>query len=262
MGLPFVTQVNPMKANAQSGLIKSWSITSLEKYLECEYWAFLKYVRKIKVILSEEEEQKQNEAKDRGSLLHATIEDFITGVTDKLPKSIKHRRETIEAYREFYDSEKRVCIEEEWAFSPTWEEVPWRSEKAWNRTKIDAMVFETEESAIVDDWKSGKKYGNEGKHMRQLMSYITTSFLKFPKLKFVRGNMQYIDIASDNLLTRKVSREAAMNFLTKLENQALAMTTATKFRPCPNLHNCKFCEFSNRIPNTNERYCEYAIVDL
>jgi hypothetical protein len=264
MGLPFLAKENPMKANPQSGLIKFWSNTSLDHFLECNYRSFLKSVKKLKVELSEEEEEQKNKAMERGSSLHAVIEDYIQDITTTLPKSIKHRREIIEEYRQKYlEIGSTVAIEEEWAFGPTWNPMDWKDWDTWVRIKIDAMMFESETSARIDDWKSGKKYGNEGKHMRQLQTYCCAAFLKYPKLQHIKASMQYIDLGTDNVLTRNVSREQSMAYLAKLENQALAMTTCVDFRPSPNLHNCKYCPFSARIlGTTNERYCGFAIVEI
>lgn len=263
MALPFITTENPMKLNPQSGLIKSWSSTALDNYLECAYRSFLKSVKKVLVELSEEDEAAKAATMERGSELHALCEDHIFGKDDKLSNKIKHRRELVEQYREWYATDnKNVHVEEEWAFDPYWRESDWRSRETWARIKIDAMHFDSETSARIDDWKSGKKYGNEGKHMRQLMVYAVASFMKFPKLQFIKCAMQYIDLATDNTLERNVSREQAMAFMMRLENQALSMTTATVFPPRPNKRNCKFCNFSSKILGTDQRYCEYAVVDI
>lgn len=254
-----------MKEEAQSGLVKSWSNSTLDVYLECAYRLYLKKIKKVKVVLSEAEAEKQNKAKDRGSETHGVIEDYIFGRTDKLPVSkVKHRHDVINMYHQNYNggNAKNVCVEEEWGFTPSWAESDWRADETWARIKIDAMLFESDTSARIDDWKTGKKYGNEGKHMRQLMTYACGAFMKYPHLKHIRGAMQYVDLASDNELKRNISRDSAMAYLPKLENQALKMTTCTDFKPCPNVHNCRFCEFANKIPDTNETYCEFAIKEL
>jgi hypothetical protein len=263
MGLPFITKENPMKANPQSGLIKSWSSTTLDNYLECPYRAFLKHVKRVLVELPEEEEKSKNAAMERGSDLHSTCEDFIQGVTDALPKKIKHCRDTIVQYREWLLTDpKSVHIEEKWAFDALWGEADWYSDKTWARVKLDAMHFSSETSARIDDWKSGKKFGNEGKHMRQLLVYAIAAFFRFPKLQLIKISMRYLDLATDNYLSRTITREEAMRYMLKIENQALGMTTATEFQPRPNQRNCVYCPFASRILGTDARYCDYAIVEL
>lgn len=251
-----------MKKNPQCGDVKSWSNSTLDNFMECEWRVYLKSVARIEVIEEEPEEGKQK-PNERGSELHDIIDDFIQGMTDKLSPKIKHRRELIIEYRKWRDDNYgSVKIEEEWAFDTLWKESPWRAPYTWHRQKIDAMFFESETSARIDDWKSGKKYGNEGKHMRQLMTYAVGAFMKFPKLQHIKASMQYIDQATDNILTKNMSREYAMRYLPKLENQALAMTTCTNFNPKPNRTNCKFCKFAKPILGTTKLYCEYAVVEL
>lgn len=263
MALPsFILGANPLKENPQSGLITSWSNSTLDNFMECEWRSYLKHVLRIKVVKPEFEEGMVA-ANDRGSELHSMVEDFIQGETDQLPAKIKHRRELILEYRQWRDNDYgSVKIEEEWAFDSQWKEALWRDQKTWHRQKIDAMFFESETSARIDDWKSGKKYQNEGKHMRQLMTYSVGAFMKFPRLQHIKASMQYIDQATDNILTKNVSREYVMRYLPKLENQALAMTTCRTFTPKPNKSNCKFCDFALTNPATGQPYCEYAIKEL
>lgn len=262
MGLPFLTTENPMKQNPQSGLIKSWSSTSLDNHLECAYRSFLKSVKKVLVELTEEEEARKNEAMERGSMLHGICEDHIFGKTDVLSPKIKHRRELVEQYKKWMAEDNNTHVEEEWAFGTLWEESEWKSYETWARIKVDAMHFSSKTSARIDDWKSGKKYGNEGKHMRQLLVYCVAAFMKYPELQLISANMQYIDLATDNTLGRTMTRAQGMNYMKTLENQALSLTTATEFRPSPNVRNCKYCNFAARIIGTDERYCEFAIIEL
>ena len=70
MGLPFITQENPMKANPQTGLIKSWSNSTLDVFLECQWRIYLKKVLKLKVMLIQNFSKKDVELlKSNGQII-------------------------------------------------------------------------------------------------------------------------------------------------------------------------------------------------
>lgn len=253
MSFNFVSDSRPdiKQSEGQSGLIKTWSFSALIKFLECEYQIFLKRVERRKG-------RPQSETANRGEELHKTIEDFIRGEGETLPSSIKNHRDQIIMLRMLY-SKGIVSMEDEWGFTVNWESTGWKDKDLWGMMKLDVIVSEDKTSARIIDWKSGKKYGNEGKHKRQGQLYAIGAFMKFPDLQFVNVEFRYIDLGTDNILESKFSREQAMRLFPQWNAKALSMTTATKFTPKPTKFNCMYCDFNQ--PDS-EFLCPYGVRDF
>lgn len=253
MTLPFISQNRPDIAEneRQSGLIKTWSFTSLMKFLECPYQVYLKNVEKRKG-------RPQPEQASRGDDLHKVIEAYVKGETEILPSSIKHQRDQIFMLRALY-GKGIVQVEDEWGFTVDWESTGWFDDDIWARVKLDALVMEDETSARVIDWKSGKKFGNEAKHKRQGQIYAIAAFVKYPKLEYINVEFRYIDLASDNLLESRFSREQAMRLFHSWTANAVEMTTTKNFKPKPTTFNCRFCDFNQ--PDS-EFLCPYGVRDF
>jgi hypothetical protein len=56
-------------------------------------------------------------------------------------------------------------------------------------------------------------------------------------------------------MEKTYTRDQAMMFLPKLQERAIAMTTATKFPPNPSKNSCRWCSFGKG----ENPYCEWAI---
>lgn len=237
----------------QSGAVKTWSFTTLMKFLECPYQIYLKNVLRKKGA-------PRGEGANRGEKIHTYIEDYIKGETDTLPKAVKHCREHIKLLRTLY-AKGLVSIEGDWGFNVNWESTGWMDKDIWARVKLDSLKFddETRRSAVCDDWKTGKKYGNEAKHNRQGQIYAIASFLRYPELEHVEVNFRYVDIASDNILRALYSRERAMRLMPAWTNNAIEMTTCTEFKPKPTTYNCQFCDFNRP---ESEYQCPYGVENV
>ena len=111
----------------------------------------------------------------------------------------------------------------------------------WGRIKLDAFVHETETSARVIDYKTGKAFGNEIAHSQQALVYAIGSFFRYPDLQIAKTEIWYLDHGT--MLEQVYTRDEAMVFMPKLHDRAIAMTTATKFPPNPSSYNCKWCSY-------------------
>ena len=103
------------------------------------------------------------------------------------------------------------------------------------------MVHETDTSARVIDYKTGKKFGNEIAHAQQALTYAIGSFFRYPDLQHVQTELWYLD--QNETTVQAYTRDEAMLFMPKLHQRAVAMTTATKFPPNPSNYNCKWCSY-------------------
>lgn len=235
---PFAPTTPPPEALPE-GPIKAWSPSTLQLFETCNYAMFLKAVRKLK--------QEASAAGDRGTQLHELAEQYIRGDTDVIPKSLSKIEGALNKCRAAY-AEGKVQVEEEWGFTKLWEPCDWHDKSIWGRVKLDVFLRETPTSAEIKDWKSGKKFGNETKHNLQGMIYAIAAFTRYPMLEFVKTTFEYIDTGDSmpNTYTRQITLDVLKP---RIENRALAMTSATDFLPRPSQKNCKFCY----------KECEYRV---
>jgi len=230
------------KRAPRSGKIRAWSFSALSVFEKCQYESFLAKVQKLP--------QESHPAASRGSRLHEAIENYIQGTTDILDKEVKYHRSFIDMLRDEY-SKGKVIVEDDWAFTTEWTQTGWSAKDTWVRLKLDAMLNESPESAVVVDWKSGKKFGKEFTHAQQGQLYAIAAFLVNPKLEFIRVEFRYIDKGEE--LVKEYTRAEALSFLGTWTKRGLKMTTAEHFYPAPSIQNCKWCPYK-------EEGCEYAII--
>lgn len=112
---------------------------------------------------------------------------------------------------------------------------------AWHRSKVDAIVIPDPEQAIVIDYKSGKKFGNEIKHAEQTQLYALNAILRFPKIELVTTELWYLD--AKELTRATFTRAQILRFKPGFNARGKAMTTATEFPPNPNVYSCQFCQY-------------------
>lgn len=74
-----------------------------------------------------------------------------------------------------------------------WEPTAWVGSTTWVRIKLDALVFEEDNSARVIDYKTGKKWGNEITHGQQCLLYAIGTFYRYPEIEAVQTELWYLD---------------------------------------------------------------------
>lgn len=114
-------------------------------------------------------------------------------------------------------------------------------EPAWLRLKLDALVFLSPFEAVAIDYKSGRKFGNEIKHGEQLQLYQLVTFLRHPELETVHTELWYLD--TDDITQQTFQRKRGLMFQQKWDKRGTALTTATEFKPNPNPHSCRWCQY-------------------
>jgi len=149
-------------------------------------------------------------------------------------------------------AEAQVELEGDWGFTREWGTTGWLAKDVWGRIKLDAFVHESETSARVIDYKTGKAYGNEIAHSQQALVYAIGSFFRYPELQIAKTEIWYLDHGT--MLEQVYTRDEAMVFMPKLHDRAIAMTTATKFPPNPSNYNCKWCSYGKG----EHPVCEWA----
>ena len=241
---PDLINVIETEAPKELGLIPAWSYSALKTYETCAYRSYIGKVKKIK--------EDYGPAAARGTDIHTQAEDYVRGDLAELPDTLKKFESQFKEMREGFIN-ATVELEGEWGFTIDWEPCGWMERGVWARIKLDAYVNETETSARVIDYKTGKQYGNEIAHSQQALTYAIGSFLRYPDLEIAKTEMWYLDHGTT--MEKTYTRDQAMVFLPKLQERAITMTTATKFPPNPSKNSCRWCSFGKG----EDPYCEWAI---
>jgi len=220
-------------------MITAWSHSRLVVYEQCPFHLKLKYIDKIPEPIRPLPSGKKEHANERGTRIHEAAELFVLGGVELIPE-LGHFAEELHQLRDLYEK-GTVSLEGDWGFNYDWEPVGWTSEDIWGRVKLDAFVQPDPEAAIIIDYKSGKKYGNEIKHGEQGQLYMLAAFMKYPEIKEVTVEFWYTD---QNDMTRMLYKESMLGrYKSKWEKRINAMLSDTKFEPRPNVYSCKWCPY-------------------
>ena len=237
--------------SAGTGLSPTWSASRLDNYETCP--------RKLHPDFKHTE-REEHPAAARGTAIHDIAECYVKseegGIEEKSKpfvseweaKILPKFQDRFDHLREQYADAKVEC-EGEWGFNIDWETTGWMVDDTWARMKLDALEWQSETSAKVIDYKTGRKFGNEMKHATQGMIYAIGTFMRFPELEFVEVSFWYLDHDQESL--QRYNRDQAMQFLPRITDRATVLTSDTELRPNPSPYNCKWCDF-----NKNEA-CEW-----
>ena len=173
--------------------VNSWSHSKLMDFEKCKKYFWLKHDQKIPEPERPLPPGKTEHANDRGTRVHQSCEDFVTGKTHELcPEADQHFGFHLDLLRTMY-KDGLVSLEGEWGHNRDWEPWAWSGdwleieepaelglpskkvktlparaapetiylvgkkafiwEPPWLRLKLDAMVMHDETTATVIDYK-------------------------------------------------------------------------------------------------------------
>jgi len=227
------------------GVITAWSFSRLKVFENCHYDAYLRYVKKV-------EQGETGPAGLRGIAVHTQAEEYISGKIDKIEDThLKTILKLLDRLREAYGT--TVKVEEQWGFDIDWNKTGYFDDNVWCRLLLDVIEFISETDASVIDWKTGggSDYA-KFKYADQMMVYAIITFLRYPKLEFIETKLVFVDKPNMDDLKQRYTRDQAMLMLPRLEERALAITTASSFSPNPTRQTCRFC------PYKENGECEWA----
>lgn len=234
-------------------MVSSWSFSKNSDFSTCKKMFWLKHDQKIAEPERPLPPGKSEHANDRGTRIHDSCEHYVDGTSDDLaPEAQKHFHWRLDWMRHMY-SLGLVSLEGEWGMDRDWNIAEWRG--AWLRLKLDAMVFHSDTEATVIDYKSGKQWGNEVKHMEQLILYQLVAFLRYPKLETVTVELWYID--QDAVTSKVFTRQQGLRFKQNWNDKGVKLTTCNDFPPAPSLWNCKWCPYSQKEGGTG--HCQLGV---
>jgi hypothetical protein len=222
--------------------LRTWSASRLKTFEQCKLRAQLAYGQKIPEPERPLPPGKSEHANDRGQRIHDGAERYVNGSGPFLPELAKFRPE-FESLRTLY-AEGRASLEGEWGMDRDWAPVGYFDPAVWLRAKLDAIVFLSPQEAVVIDYKSGKRFGNELAHAEQTQLYQLVTFLRYPQLELVHTELWYLDV--DDLAHALFTRRQGLRLLPAFSRRGAAVTDATAFPPSPNVFSCKWCPYGPR----------------
>lgn len=221
------------------GRIKGASFSRWDNFRKCRYRAKLLYVDRLDEPRPPLREGQTEYHNDRGQRIHEAAELFVRGGVELIPELEKFRAEFIRL-RELF-AQGAVSLEGDWAFDAEWLPVAWRSSNVVLRMKLDAFVRVSPTRAVIIDYKSGRRSGNELKHSEQTQLYTVGTAMRMPELEEIDVELWYPDV--DDLHRVHYTREQALRFFKTWNERVLEMHAETEFPPNPNKYSCQWCYF-------------------
>lgn len=220
----------------------SWSYSKLLDFEQCPYRYKLKHVDRVP--------EQKSEAADRGTAIHTMAETFVkaskkAATSPPVPQELNKFAPEFQALRDKH-AQGLVSLEGEWGFDTNWLPAPYKT--AWLRMKADAVVCDKPSAptqAIVIDFKTGRKFGNEVKHGEQVQLYALATAIRHPTITTLKVELWYLD--KDELTSVDYTRSQALSFLKPFDKRAQKIEQAGKadiFKPNPSVFTCKWCPYS------------------
>lgn len=223
--------------------IPSWSISRIQVYEQCAYRAKLQWLDKIPDL-------QPKTAADRGTQIHQEGEDYVTG-KGAFTDNLRHFKADFSALASHF-KQGRVTCEEEWGFDRDWKVADWK--RAWLRLKCDTVCFLTPRHAVVIDYKTGKRFGNEVKHAIQLQLYALCALIRYSELDQVTCELWYLD---QNELARFTMKRSQMGkYLRMFDEKGREFTNDTVFKPNPNVISCRYCPYHP----SKQNQCPHGVI--
>jgi len=166
------------------GLVPAWSYSALKTFESCAYRTYISKVKRV--------QEDFGPAAERGTRIHDQAEQFVRSELGELPEALRKFSQNFEELKQLF-ADGKVETEGEWGFTQKWEPTGWISPDTWARIKLDALVHESETSARVIDYKTGKQMGNEIAHSQQALIYAIGTFFMYPDLEILNTEMWYLD---------------------------------------------------------------------
>lgn len=220
-------------------MIKTGSISRLHDYEKCPRLAEFRYDKKYP------EPVQADSPLERGSKIHEQAEQYIRGELQELPEELSAGADLLEHLNTLWvHRRERIELEQMWMYDKDWKPVAdddWYN--GWWRAKLDVFVWMDDDrsEAVAIDWKTGKKTGNEVKHMDQMRAYALSAFLRYPELETIHTELHYFDVRESSEAT--FTRKDLPSLLKTFNERMIAMTTDKEFMPKPSIYHCSWCPF-------------------
>lgn len=233
--------------------IKFWSFSSAQSYDKCPKILEHRYVLKTP------KDERDNSAAERGTAIHKELELYLGTANrkrDVLDPTTEPKDPTTYVppvdpqqfkYEGLVGEIKELCTqypftqEEMLYFDRDWNPVATFNE-AWLLAAMDVFISVSETECIIVDWKTGKKDGNEVKHMHQGQLYALAAWKRNPLLERFTVIFVYIDQGTKTVATWKQGH--LERIFPVWDKKGREITSAVVFKPIPNKWSCKYCDYA------------------
>lgn len=234
-------------------LIKAASYSRIQIFEQCPHRAKLAYVERIPENERPPLPAGKEYANDRGNRVHDYAEFFVRGHEDhqELIPELRNFAPELYQLRALYAADpSSVIMENMWLFDYAWLPLPTdtdpRSKEIAMRIKLDVCVLlDNGTRAVVIDYKTGKRYGNEVKHGEQTQLYALAVFLRFPDVEFVQTELWYTD--QNEIASMQFTRSQGLRYLKNWNNKLMKIVGATEFPKKPSIYTCRFCPYKTGL---------------
>lgn len=239
----------------QTATIEAVSFSRLDVYENCPKDAQFRYCKRIPEPERSAPHKRcpKNEVtgelewhNDRGTRLHEGMDKFVRGIKQNYDPELKCLDVEMTNARVAFE-QGMVLTEQMWCYKGDWEPTVWNDWDNTNmRVKLDLFwvlegtLAEPIEAVLVD-LKSGKIFGNEGKHAQQVQLYALGSFKKFPTLESVYGELWYCD--HDKIKPTEYTRQQALGFQRDWDDRFEVCKSDVIFEARPSESHCKYCSY-------------------
>lgn len=218
------------KAKKISTTIDAWSYSRWGVYDKCKLKAKYKIIDRVPT--------ETSPAMERGNDVHSSAENYIHAECGGTLHEalIGWEADFLVMWSEIEEANE-WGVEEQWAFTNTWERTEWFAPDVWVRIKQDVYWYRAKTGWTVD-YKTGKI--REDEHEEQAELYAVGMYVKFPHLISVEVAFWYID--QEVIHSYEYKKKDLVKLLKKWNNRGKEITTAVNFPAEPGVH-CRWCDF-------------------
>lgn len=205
--------------------LDAWSYSRYSDYRRCPMYFAYKHLLKQK-------DPNPSTAMVRGRDIHKIAENTLLTTKGKIPPELRNFEEEFQQLRTM-----NPTVEQQWGFQRDWTPTGWFGSDVYCRVVLDAVVTYDDNTAIVIDHKTGRKYETNEDQMRL---FGLATFKKFPELTEVSTRLWYLDQPTDNEVEFTYYKREEAKIQKDWEKAIQPMFNDRKFPPRPN-DKCKWC---------------------
>lgn len=211
--------------------VTAWSYSRYGDYKQCPAKFMYKHLRKLP--------DPGSAAMNRGNVIHKLAEDYVRGKLDEVPPELATVKTEINHLKDNF-----ATVEQNWGFRDDWSwtgKPNWFGDDVWFRAKADAVVVYDDDTCMLVDWKTGKKYfSNE----EQVELFSLAAFMRYPTITHVDTRLWYTDAPEhDNEVQREYTRKDAELIAKDWTKKVVPMFKDRRYAPTPN-DKCGWCPYS------------------
>lgn len=214
--------------------VEAWSYSRYADYKQCPLRFKLKYIDKLPTAGSP--------AMERGNVIHKMAEDYVKAQgkkKPKLPAELKGVALEVEHCRA-----AGGIAEMPWGFRNDWSwtgRPDWFGKEVWFRMKADVAVSYDDDTGLVGDWKTGRKYDT---NKDQILLFGAAALQRFPNWTEVDVRLWYTDQPpNDNEVQEVITAKEGALIRKDWDKKVLPLFKDKRWAPTPN-DKCKWCDFS------------------